>query len=185
MSDLFTVYFHELTDGIPMYVYEALLSLFCLAGVLILTFYGVKKGWRKLILTLLMEYSFLLYCSTVIFRQAKIERGIELQPFWSYEAILDGVDTMIPETVMNVVVFIPIGLMMGLVFKGANWWKILMAGAGMSVSIELLQLLFKKGCCETDDVIHNTMGCAMGFGLYRLAGFIATKIKTAKCIAQR
>ena len=185
MSELFTVYFHELIDGIPQNMYEALLSMLCLAVVFILTFYGINKGWRKVIMALLLEYSFLLYCSTVIFRQAKTERGIELQPFWSYEAIRNGVDTMIPETVMNVVVFIPIGLMMGLVFKSANWWKVLMAGMGMSVSIELLQLLFKKGCCETDDVIHNAIGCALGYGLYMLVGFVVNRIRTSRCIAQR
>ena len=177
MRNLFIQYFHELTDDIPMYVYEALLSVFCLSGVILLTFYGVKKGWRKFVLTLLLEYSFLLYCSTVIFRKAKVERGFELRPLWSYEAIQNGVNTMIPETVMNVVVFIPIGLMIGLVFKGADWWKVLVAGTGMSVSIEMMQLLFKKGCCETDDVIHNTVGCAFGYGLYRLLSLAFTKFR--------
>lgn len=172
MKDLFVQYFHELIDGIPLYVYETLLSVFCLAGVILLMFYGVKKGWRKVVMTLLLEYSFLLYCSTVIFRKAKVERGFELRPLWSYEAIQNGVNTMIPETVMNVVVFIPVGLMMGLVFKGAYWCKVLLAGVGVSFSIELMQFLFKKGCCETDDVIHNTLGCAIGYGIFNLVLFI-------------
>jgi len=110
---------------------------------------------------------------------------VELTPFWSYEAIRNGAYAMLPETVMNMIVFIPIGLMVALAFKQVVWKTVLMVGVGLSVSIELLQLLSKKGCCETDDVIHNTIGCAIGYGLYRLAEFMVTKVKTAKCIAQR
>jgi len=175
MEDLFIAYFQELTGGIPQYVYEALMSVFCLAVVIICVFEGIRTGWKKIIRTLLLEYSFLLYCSTVIFRKTNAKAGYELTPFWSYGAICDGVDTMIPETVMNVVMFIPIGLMMGLVFKCANWWKVLIAGAGMSISIELLQLLFEKGCCETDDVIHNTLGCVIGY-----SGVVLTKVLFGK-----
>lgn len=175
MKYLFVVYFHKLIDDIPLYVYETLLSVFCLVSVFIISFDGIKRGWKMVIKILLFEYSFLLYCSTVIFRDSKLERGPELMPFWSYAAIQNGVDTIIPEVVMNVVALIPIGLMMGVVFKRANWRKVLVAGAVISVSIELMQLIFRKGCCETDDVIHNTIGCVMGYGVYSIVRYIQNK----------
>ena len=175
MKDLFVAYFHELIDGIPLYVYEALLFVFCLTGVLVFTFNGISKGWKRVVKVLLFEYLILFFCSTVLFRIPKSVRGYELTPFWSYTAISNGVERMIPETVMNVVVFIPVGLMMGLAFIGANWRKIVMAGVGMSLSIELMQLLFRKGCCETDDVIHNTIGCVIGYGIYIMARYLKNR----------
>lgn len=175
MKDLFVAYFHGLIDGIPLYVYEALLFVFCLTGVFVFTFNGITKGWKRVVKVLLLEYLILFFCSTVIFRIPKQERGFELTPFWSYSAISNGVETMIPETVMNVVVFIPVGLMVGLAFIGANWRKIIIAGIGMSLLIELLQLLFKKGCCETDDVIHNTIGCVIGYGIYSIARYLINR----------
>ena len=183
--DLFVWYSSKLSDEIPQYVYEVMLSVFCVATVLIFTFYGIKKGWRKVLMALLYEYSFFLYCSTLIFREVQQDRELELTPFWSYGAIRNGAYAILPETVMNVIVFIPFGLLIGLVLKGANWRDVLTTGVAMSVSIELLQLLFKKGCCETDDVIHNTVGCMIGYGACMLVRYMVNKVKTTKCTALR
>ena len=81
---------------------------------------------------------------------------------------------------MNVLMFIPIGLMIGLVFREANWRKIVIVGLGLSLSIELLQWIFKKGCFETDDVIHNTVGCMMGYGSYSVVRYFKNKVLYSK-----
>ncbi len=36
-------------------------------------------------------------------------------------------------------------------------------GMCISASIEVLQFFFHRGFAETDDVMHNTLGCAIGF----------------------
>lgn len=185
MKDLLVWYSNSQSDDIPLYVYEALLSVFCIAVVFILTNYGVKNGWRKVVMTLLYEYSFLLYCPTIIFREAQQHRGIELTPFWSYGAIREGSYVILPETIMNVIVFIPVGLMMGLAYREANWKRVLVVGASLSFSIELLQLLFKKGCFEIDDILHNTLGCIIGYGIFKLVRYVVNKIRVGKCTAQR
>ena len=73
---------------------------------------------------------------------------------------------------MNVVVFVPIGILVGIVTlqkkKEKGGWKIGLAltlGVGfcISVSIEALQYFFKRGFSEFDDVFHNTLGCLIGF----------------------
>ena len=69
---------------------------------------------------------------------------------------------------MNIVVFIPIGFAIGLAFRKARGWQTILAGMGISVGIELLQWLFRKGFADVDDVIHNTLGCVVGYLLYRL-----------------
>ena len=38
----------------------------------------------------------------------------------------------------------------------------LMVGMGISVSIEAMQFFFHRGFAETDDVMHNTVGCIVG-----------------------
>ena len=65
---------------------------------------------------------------------------------------------------MNVVVFIPVGLLLGIAFKQMTWWKALLIGCSISVTIEALQFFFMRGFSELDDVMHNTLGCLIGFG---------------------
>ena len=38
-----------------------------------------------------------------------------------------------------------------------------MTGAILSTIVEISQFATKRGLCETDDVIHNTLGCLLGY----------------------
>ena len=61
-------YLQQLFDGVPQDVYLLLLAIFCLGTLLLMTFRGVRLGGRNAMALLLVEYVFLLYCSTVFFR---------------------------------------------------------------------------------------------------------------------
>lgn len=41
--------------------------------------------------------------------------------------------------------------------------KVLLTGFLLSILIELLQLASGRGLCETNDVVHNTIGCMLGY----------------------
>lgn len=41
-----------------------------------------------------------------------------------------------------------------------------MTGVCLSVSIEVQQFVYKKGFSELDDVMHNTLGGMIGYGMY-------------------
>lgn len=69
---------------------------------------------------------------------------------------------------MNVVVFMPLGLMMAAGFENIKWWQILIVGLGFSVTIESLQYLLNLGVSEFDDVFHNTIGCMVGYGILKI-----------------
>lgn len=69
---------------------------------------------------------------------------------------------------LNVLLFVPIGFLAGFGLQGLTFKNILLLGGILSVFIELLQFIFKKGFCETDDVIHNVLGCLIGYGLLRV-----------------
>ena len=47
-------------------------------------------------------------------------------------------------------------------------YRVMAVGAGISVMIELLQLIFKRGLCEVDDVIHNVLGTLIGYGIAKI-----------------
>lgn len=171
MRELFRTYIVSLYQNIPTEVYEGLLSVCCLGLVLLLVFCGIKKGLRYSLMLLLIEYVFQLFCSTAIFRSVGETRQYNFQPFWSYKAIQEGREDLLAENIMNVVVFVPVGLLFGIAFKQMTWWKALLIGCSISVTIESLQFFFLRGFSEVDDVIHNMVGCLIGFGVYAIGRY--------------
>lgn len=172
MKEQFRQYIINLYHDIPQEVYEGLLSIFCIGLVVFIAWKGFKTGLRYSAPLLLIEYIFLLFCSTVIFRTTGATRQYDFHPFWSY----DRPDLLI-ENIMNVIVFIPVGMILGslLRVKGSwskygSWFKVngswlivLLIGCSISVTIEALQFCFMRGFSEVDDVMHNTVGCLIGF----------------------
>ena len=158
MQDEFKQYIISLYKDIPQEVYEGLLSVFCLGVVFFIAFKGIRTGLRWSSVLLLIEYIFLLFCSTVIFRTTGETRQYDFYPFWSYNR-----PELLVENIMNVIVFIPVGILLGIAFKQISWWKALLIGCSISITIETLQFWFMKGFSEVDDVMHNTLGCIVGY----------------------
>ena len=71
------------------------------------------------------------------------------------------------KVVENVPLFVPIGFLLGGIVK-KGFVKACLNGCLLSVFIELLQLATGRGLCETNDVIHNTVGCMVGYSLAML-----------------
>ena len=173
MRDEFERYIISLYQDIPQEVYEGLLSVFCLGLVVFIGWKGFKIGLRYSVALLLIEYIFLIFCSTVIFRATGETRQYDFHPFWSYDR-----PELLVENIMNVVVFVPVGLLLGIAFKQMTWWKALLIGCSISVTIELLQFFFMRGFSEMDDVMHNTMGCLIGFGVYAIGRYGYERLST-------
>lgn len=164
---------------LPTWVYEGLLALLLLGTVVAFVTLGLRKGvWISLRL-LLIEYVIMIFCSTLFFRPAMKERDYDFHPFWSYAAIHDGKEELLVENIMNLLVFVPVGVMLGCGFRSMTWWKVLLIGGCLSVGIETLQLITKRGFSEFDDVMHNTAGCMIGYGI------CMTINRTRKWIARR
>ncbi len=80
----------------------------------------------------------------------------------------------------NIAMFIPLGIVWPYVFKHLNTHiKVIAAGVGVSFSIELLQLPFYERVSDVDDLLLNSLGFLIGYGIYLLA-----KTKTAKLFAE-
>ena len=164
MREQFRQYIINLYQDIPQEVYEGLLSVFCIGLVVFVAWKGFKTGLRYSAILLLVEYVFLIFCSTVIFRATGEISKYDFHPFWSYKAIQEGRIELLPENIMNVIVFIPVGMILGSLLKVKGSWLIaLLIGCSISVTIESLQFFFMRGFSEVDDVMHNTVGCLIGW----------------------
>lgn len=158
-------YFFPLINEVPHDIYRMMLILFCV-GTLIVLFSGFRKGWRYLVWLLLLEYVYLIYASTVLFRPIMRELNYNFKPFWSYMEIANGRTELLWENIMNVIMFVPIGILIGSQSrnKKKGWLVAFFMGLCLSVGIEIMQYMSQKGFSEVDDVMHNTLGCLIGYG---------------------
>ena len=168
MTDLFLTYIRNRIQDVPWYVYVLLLLFFCVGAVLLTYRYGLKRSRRYLGLWLLSEYVLLLVSSTVLFRSYNLKQKHDFRPFWSYSALLEGEHIILPEIIMNIVVFAPVGFLLRCGFRRIKWWQVMLIGLLVSTSIEVLQLVFNRGFTELDDMMHNTIGCMAGYALFLL-----------------
>lgn len=158
------------TDKIPSAVWLGSFFFVCLSFV-VLAIIGRRYVVKGMMWALLVSYYAVVLCSTV-FCRAETTPKYELTPFWSYTAVANGDPSITHwEIILNVVLFIPIGLLLGGAFgKKLNAWvrlvSILVVGCVLSVLIEYQQYYLCKGFAETDDVIHNTLGCLVGYLLW-------------------
>ncbi len=149
-----------------------------LAFLVLLFIMTAWKGWqgaRYAFGFLLAEYVALLMYFTVFYRNATAGYELRLMPLWSYKAINQGISVLLHEVVMNVAVFVPIGILLGLILKDLPWWKVMIPGVCISIAIELLQLILKRGVCETDDVLHNSLGCFIGLWIVQTGSAVVRK----------
>ena len=166
MIDKWSQYFQLCSRNVPTSVFVGLLLFFCLGAVLLLVFLGWKKGGKWTSRLLLAEYVLLILLLAVVSRESRENQSYNLRPFWSYQVIQDGNELLLIQAIMNVVTFIPIGVLLGLSFSRMKWWKVVLIGGAFSVMIEALQFILRCGFTEFDDVFHNVLGCLIGYGLY-------------------
>lgn len=76
----------------------------------------------------------------------------------------------------NIAMFIPLGIVWPVAFKKLNTHgKVIAAGVGVSATIELLQLPFFDRATDIDDLILNSAGFLIGYGIYLLVKKIKVK----------
>ena len=88
-----------------------------------------------------------------------------LHPFWSYTVLYNR---LLAQLIMNVLLFIPIGFFDGGALKKKHIWNTIGIGFVLSFFIELTQLISTRGVFNVDDIIHNVLGCIIGFSFFVL-----------------
>lgn len=168
MLERFSQFFIDSFNILPSGFWVGLILVFCLGTCVFFALLGPRKGMRWSVGLLLLEYIFLLYATTVVFRKTQIVESHLLAPFWSYQAIWEGNEQFSTQVIMNVFAFVPVGFFLTFSFREIRWWGVLLVGILISFGIEILQLLLHRGFAEFDDIFHNTLGCLAGSGLYHI-----------------
>lgn len=78
----------------------------------------------------------------------------------------------------NIVPFMPIGLLAPLVFRSISWQKALALGVFTGLTCEVMEVVFRVGIFDVDDLILNAFGVVAGYG-----GFVMFK-RRAQPMAQ-
>lgn len=165
------------STGVPstvLYTSPMIMAAAIIVGVV--WFVTIKKSKHKeallqyVLWVLFAEYLFVLFCSTVICRGAQsfTYAKLELTPFWTYWAAIKHIPGVsVWDIILNVVLFMPLGFLVTLLFPKITWWKVLMIAMALSIIIETNQYFFEKGIAQIDDVMHNTIGAIIGWLIAR------------------
>jgi glycopeptide antibiotics resistance protein len=66
----------------------------------------------------------------------------------------------------NIIPFMPIGLLAPLVFRSFSWWKALVLGVVTGLTCEVMEVIFRVGIFDVDDVILNALGVILGYAIF-------------------
>ena len=132
------------------------------------------KNRKRIIagILLVLYIGFIIY-TTLLCREPKDYREYNFQMFWSCQRFFDDVQPQGQRILLNIPFFIPFGVLVPLCVDGS--WKRKLAitvitACLLSGTVEFLQLLYKLGFAEFDDVFDNTMGAAIGVVVVLMLG---------------
>ena len=90
------------------------------------------------------------------------ERSVELHLFWSYKIAYETHNTMLLlGNIANILVFFILTLLLCYLFLKPL--ACVCAVSLLSVFIEIIQLIFKLGVFEFDDIFHNVVGVGLAY----------------------
>lgn len=161
------VYVQSAVCNVPSLVTWVLLAVLIVGSISILWIKGWQDGKNSVARLMMVEWVALVFCTTVLFRETRAASSINLIPFWSYFLFAGNsyLKEMLVLGLLNMVMFVPVGFLLKCGFRCIIGKQTFLAGIILSITIELLQFLLCKGLCELDDVIHNVLGCMIGYGI--------------------
>ena len=162
-------------DKLFYYIYRTPLPLTALLIVLAVPLWGLmmrglaKKSERTVralnLALLLVSLVGIVYIT--LLRPDGSKREVILTPLQSFVEAKQQRE-MYRELLMNVLLFVPLGLTLPFALAPAgrvqprHAWIALAFALALSVAIEAVQYVYALGRCETDDVISNVVGAAFG-----------------------
>ena len=155
---------------------DAVLVTMMFSGLLVFSFvyycfqYREKERLARFAGVVLFGCACLFFVYLAVFRRTAHDVQAQLTPLWSYRAVISGkygIDVY-AQIIENIVIFIPIGFFLPFLLgeKKSSFLTVGVSGFLLSLFAELCQLLFSLGVCETDDLLNNTVGALVGFGLW-------------------
>lgn len=123
-----------------------------------------KKRWIRA--GLFVCYCFFIIWYTILSRTPKEEHIADLRLLWSYRDLIAGKSTAskdVLQNLQNIVFFIPFGFFS----PWKKWMWVLIGALVFSLCVEVSQYIGGFGLAELDDVICNTLGALIGYGLWK------------------
>ncbi len=160
--------------GVPTTV---IISISLIVFCIIMLLYRCRLSYpffvRQASFCLFCGYFFFVLCTTIFYREETFEKRYQLYPFWSYSVLYYR---LAAQLLLNVLMFIPIGFFIGGALKKKRILDIFGIGFLLSFFIELTQLITTRGMFNVDDIIHNVLGCIIGYLCFMLCYKIIQKI---------
>lgn len=101
----------------------------------------------------------------------------EIGRFLRYRRTL-GMEAVFLNIVGNVLAFLPFGTFLPMFSKRCRrFFYTLLYSFELSLLVELLQLIFKVGSFDVDDLLLNTLGGAVGFLIYLIVARISNQME--------
>lgn len=95
----------------------------------------------------------------------------EIKRFWNYRHTL-GWKPVCINLLGNIAAFMPFGFFVPLIKKKyCGFFRCTVFSAAFSLCVETVQLVFKVGAFDVDDIVLNTIGGMVGYLLFRY-GFL-------------
>lgn len=161
------------------------ISIFVLGFALMLPVISQLMSRRPRLLRLTKYIVFGVYVlanlyETILFRAVKPEMTAAWVPLWSYRRSLSLAGglriqdlELFVEILLNILLYIPLGYLLPFTWR---WFRsarllsgrVVLTGFVCSALTETAQLVFRIGLFEFDDMINNTLGCAIGCILFSL-----------------
>lgn len=153
--------------------------------------YEVHRKKTRIVLKIIMKFAFFVYIFFLFYMLFwsnifNREQGYDfyrynLSPFNEILRFLKGRNVLDLDVIMvnvfgNILAFIPLGAAMNWMVKiRLRWFHVLLYIFFVSLVVESLQLLFKVGVFDVDDLILNTFGGLIGFWIYYICDVVYKK----------
>lgn len=107
---------------------------------------------------------------TFMNRMDGVQMGVQLRPFLAFWEAWNSFSLQVwLNPLLNVAMFLPLGVLLPLAAKPfRRWYWTLAAGVGTSLVIEALQYILGRGQADVDDLICNVLGAMLGYCLCML-----------------
>ena len=99
----------------------------------------------------------------------------EIRRYLRYPGLL-GAYAVVTNLAGNVIGFLPFGAILPVLKRNMRrCWKVALLAFEFSAMVEVTQLITKVGCFDVDDIILNTMGGVLGYGIFALCNRLRRK----------
>lgn len=146
-----------------------------------------QKKQQKFFIAALLIYVVAVVWETLLFRKPAAEAVAVLNPRFILKLLtidfnpeggVSGVrfGLIYQQSWQNILLFIPLGFLLPQVSRRSRrLWRTVLIGTGLSIVIEVTQLITRLGWFDVDDIMLNMLGTLVGYGAYKLSVKIPQK----------